>query len=159
LNPDDPEENRGVVTDANRRVRIARTLEDRARHQAIRDRFQNEPSLSELLESGEISQEAYEVAQQCYLERASAARFEDEAFRRLVSALKGERERLGISLAEIARSTGIKLTALSGLESGQNGNPTVSILSRYAMALGKKITWRFENGSPPNLQDSEQADS
>src|SRR5579883_767718 len=158
-NPDETEENRGIVTDANRRVRIARTPEDRARHQAFRDQFQDEPSLSELLESGEITQEAYELAQRCYLERVPAAKFEDEAFRRLISALKSERERLGISLTEIARSTGIKLAALSGVESGQNGNPTVSTLSRYASALGKKITWGFENGSPPNLRESGQPGS
>ena len=145
-----------MVTEPNRRVRITRTPEDRARHQAIREQFRNEPGLSELLESGEITQEAYDLARRCYIEGAPASKDDDEPFRRLVSALKSERERLGISLAEIAKHTGIELAVLSGLETGQNGDPTVSILTRYAIALGKKITWGVENGTTPSLKKREQ---
>jgi hypothetical protein len=144
-----------MVTDPNRQFRPAWTSEDRARHRAIRDQFQSEPSLSELLESGEITQEAYDLARKTYVERAPASKVEDEAFRRLVSELKGERERLGISLPEIAKNTGIELAKLTRLESGPIGDPTVSTVSRYAMALGKAITWGLVDGSPSHQTETE----
>jgi len=148
-----------MVTDPNRRLRIAWTPEDRARHQAIRDQFQSEPSLSELLESGEITQEAYDLARGLYNERTPASKSEDEAFRRFIAALKSERERLGISLPEVSKNSGIELATLSRLENGPSGDPTVSTVSRYAMALGKTITWGFESGSSSNQEGSERADS
>jgi Helix-turn-helix len=148
-----------MATDPNCRLRIPWTSEDRARHQAIRDQFQTEPSLSELLESGEITQEGHDLARSSYNDRAPGSKIEDAAFRRLISALKSERERLGISLPEIAKNTGIELAMLSRLENGPSGDPTVSTVSRYAMALGKAITWGLENGSSYNQEDAERTDS
>ena len=143
-----------MVTDPNRRLRLGWTPEDRAAIRRSEINFSPRPSLSELLESGEITQEAYDLARNTYNERAPASMVEDEAFRRLISALKRERERLGISLPEIAKNTGIELATLTRLENGPMG-PNRPTMSHYAMALGKAITWGLEDGSPPNQTEAE----
>jgi DNA-binding XRE family transcriptional regulator len=55
--------------------------------------------------------------------------------------LKGERERQGLSLDEIARRTGMDRMAISRLENGKNPNPTISTLVRYVNALGRSLAW------------------
>lgn len=57
----------------------------------------------------------------------------------VMQALKAERERQGLSLADMKEHTGIDRAALSRLESGQHPNPTIATLMRYAQALGKTI--------------------
>jgi len=54
--------------------------------------------------------------------------------------LKAERERMGLTLAEVSERTGIERPNLSRLENESDGNPTVATLSRYADALGKRLT-------------------
>jgi DNA-binding phage protein len=53
--------------------------------------------------------------------------------------LKAERERMGLSLAEVSERTGIERPNLSRLENEPEANPTVATLSRYADALGKRL--------------------
>jgi len=53
--------------------------------------------------------------------------------------LKSERERLGLSLTEVAQRTGIERPNLSRLENETEPNPTVATLTRYADALGKRL--------------------
>lgn len=60
-------------------------------------------------------------------------------FRRFIMSLRRERERLGLSLSDIAERAGIDKGALSRLESGQQLNPTVNTLARYVHALGKAL--------------------
>jgi ribosome-binding protein aMBF1 (putative translation factor) len=62
-------------------------------------------------------------------------------FRRFVMALRRERERLGLSLADVAERAKIDKGALSRLENGQQLNPTVNTLARYVHALGKTLAW------------------
>lgn len=57
----------------------------------------------------------------------------------VMGALRDERERQGLSLADIKDRTGIDRAALSRLESGQHPNPTIATMMRYARALGKTI--------------------
>jgi ribosome-binding protein aMBF1 (putative translation factor) len=57
-----------------------------------------------------------------------------------VKLLKAERERMGLSLADVADRTGIERSNLSRLENEAEANPTVATLSRYADALGKRLT-------------------
>lgn len=57
----------------------------------------------------------------------------------LGSLLRSERESQGLSLAEIRETTGISKAAISRLENGQNANPTIGTLVRYASALGKQL--------------------
>ena len=62
-------------------------------------------------------------------------------FRRFIMMLRRERERLGLSLANVAQRAKIDKAALSRLENGQKLNPTVNTLERYVRALGKRLSW------------------
>jgi transcriptional regulator with XRE-family HTH domain len=61
-----------------------------------------------------------------------------------VAALRAERERQGLSLADIAERTGIDRAAVHKLEIGVNRNPTLATLNRYAEALGVRIEWSLK---------------
>jgi DNA-binding XRE family transcriptional regulator len=58
----------------------------------------------------------------------------------VVALLKTERETQGLAQADISESTGISKAAISRLESGENVNPTLNTLMRYADALGKRLS-------------------
>jgi hypothetical protein len=81
------------------------TAEERARHQAIRDKFRNwHPSPEELIATGE------------------GANFdlhgEYRELRPFVEEIKRAREAAGLTLAEVSRCCGIDQPALSRLENG-----------------------------------------
>ena len=57
----------------------------------------------------------------------------------LVARFKAERERQGLTLAEVAERMGIDPPALSGLETGKTLNPTLATLHKWAEALGQKL--------------------
>ena len=63
------------------------------------------------------------------------------SFRRFIMSLRRERERLGLSLNDAVKRAKIDKGALSRLENGQQANPTVNTLVRYARGLGKHLTW------------------
>ena len=108
------------------------TPEDRARHQAIREKFQRErPSLQQLVESGDCSPP---IPHWLYL-----------SVRLIVFELKKAREAAGLSLADVAERSGIDKAALRRLENGVHDNPTVETLMRYAAALGKRLTWSLQD--------------
>jgi DNA-binding XRE family transcriptional regulator len=111
------------------------TPEDRARHKAVREKFQNErPSPKDLLESGEY---AGPIPHGVYLSLMAALR-----------ELKKAREATGLSLADVAERSGIDKAALSRLENGVHDNPTVETLMRYASAVGKRLTWTLQDLTP-----------
>ena len=62
----------------------------------------------------------------------------------MIAALRAERERQGLSLADIAERTGMDRAAIHKLEIGLNSNPTYATLTRYATALGTRIEWHLE---------------
>jgi ribosome-binding protein aMBF1 (putative translation factor) len=62
-------------------------------------------------------------------------------FYRFIMGLRRERERQGLSLGDVAERAKIDKAALSRLENGQQLNPTVNTLARYAHALGKSLTF------------------
>jgi ribosome-binding protein aMBF1 (putative translation factor) len=62
------------------------------------------------------------------------------AFRRFVASLRRERERQGLSLADLAERAGIDKATLNRIENGRC-NPTVNTLARHVEALGKVIAW------------------
>ena len=108
------------------RPRIAWTAEDRARHQAIREKFREwHPSAEELIASGEGA--AFDI------------RGEYRQLRPLVEEIKQARETAGLTLAEVSRRCGIDQPALSRLENGHNKNPTLDTLWRYAAAVGRRL--------------------
>jgi transcriptional regulator with XRE-family HTH domain len=61
------------------------------------------------------------------------------SLRQVIAALRLERERQGLSLADLNERTGIDLAALSRLENNKEGNPTINTLDRYAAAVGKQM--------------------
>lgn len=104
------------------------TPEERARHQAAREKFEKErPTPRQLIET-----EGY------------IGPFPHGSFFDLLAALgelKHAREAAGLSLADVAERSGIDKAALSRLENGVHDNPTVLTLLRYAAALGKRLSW------------------
>jgi hypothetical protein len=76
---------------------------------------------------------------------ARAERESREAVRRMLQALKAEREMRGLSLQNIEDATGIGRANLSKLENHDAPNPTVQTLFRYALALGKKVGLRLHD--------------
>ena len=111
------------------------TPEDRARHKAIREKFQRErPSLQQLLDSGEY---VGPIPHGLYLE-----------LRQAMIDLKHARTDAGLSLADVAEKSGIDKAALSRLENGVHDNPTIITLVRYAAALGKRLTIGLQDLDP-----------
>jgi DNA-binding XRE family transcriptional regulator len=108
---------------------------ERARQQAVRDRFQKErPSLKQLVESGDAPAP---IPMCVYIE-----------LRLALAELKRVREAAGLSLADVAARSGIDKAALSRLENGVHDNPTVETLMRYASALGKRLAWSLQDLTP-----------
>jgi DNA-binding phage protein len=100
-----------------------RTPEEQARIKAIRERFQRErPTHEELIASAEYDGP---FPQDLVL-----------SFLIAVAKLRAERERQGLTLAEVAQRAGLDAELLSRLESGEAMNPNLATLSRFAHALG-----------------------
>ena len=63
----------------------------------------------------------------------------------LMGQLKKVREGQGLTLADLANRTGVDQAALSRLERGANGNPTLDTLYRIALALNKEIVCSLQD--------------
>ena len=96
--------------------------------------------LDELVAMGEMTPEQADE-----IRREKAAGPPERPSRAIVAALRAERERLGLSLADLAEQTGLARDELHRLEIGLEKNPTVATLERYAAALGKRITMAVED--------------
>jgi ribosome-binding protein aMBF1 (putative translation factor) len=117
---------------------IAATSDRTARDESIARGYSSQPSPRALSESGRIDRQAGERA-----ERVRASGPPARPFRELVAALRAERERQGLSLADLAQRTGMDRAAIHKLEIGLNSNPTHATLTRYASALGARIEWHL----------------
>jgi DNA-binding Xre family transcriptional regulator len=114
-----------------------RTAEEITEEERVRETFRDRPSISTLIERGEID-----------AERIMTRSAEESLLRGLVE-LKRARQDRGLSLSEISRRSGIDLASLSRLEAGKNPNPTFETLSRYADALGLRLELSLvETGVP-----------
>jgi transcriptional regulator with XRE-family HTH domain len=49
-----------------------------------------------------------------------------------------------LSLADLAKRTGMDRAAIHKLEIGLNSNPTYATLTRYSQALGARIEWKLK---------------
>lgn len=76
--------------------------------------------------------------------RESYAR-SNAALQETAGALRAERERQGLTLADIEARTGIDRPALSRLESAKNPNPTIATLDKVAGALGRTLRVSLED--------------
>lgn len=102
------------------------TPEDRARHKALREKFQRDkPSPDEVLASGEYVGPVPQGIVFDVLE--------------LLAGLRQAREQTGLTLDQVSERSGIDRTALSRLETGRNPNPTLDTLFRYSRALGRRL--------------------
>jgi hypothetical protein len=107
--------------------KIDRTPEERARIQTLREHFQSErPTHEELIASGEYEGPIPQGSLVSYF--ATLAK------------LKSERQRQGLTLADVSARSGLDVGMLSRLENGKVVNPTLTTLWRYADALGQTVT-------------------
>lgn len=57
-----------------------------------------------------------------------------------LAAIRKERDRQGLSLADLMKRTGMSRSAISALENAERPNPTILTLSRLAQALGMELS-------------------
>src|SRR5437016_4314457 len=103
-----------------------RTAAEQARIDAIRQKYQGEkPGPDQVAASDD-----YEGPMQAgtYWE-----------VRRVMARFKAERERQGLTLAQLAERAGLDKGAISKLETGRQVNPTLDTLSRIAAGLGIRL--------------------
>ena len=102
------------------------TPKETAKLRADRERYQREkPSPEQLLAEGG-HKEFVALGELMFIHQ-------------VMGSLKKERERQGLTLADLSKRSGIDQGALSKLETGSHGNPTLATLYRIALALGKAI--------------------
>ena len=106
-----------------RRIYRRASDEERQRHAKIRE---------------QIAGELPEIKQRARA-RLELIKREGTPLRQALAALRAERERQGLSLADMHERTGIDRAALSRLENNEDANPTLSTLERYAQAVGKQM--------------------
>ena len=70
-------------------------------------------------------------------------------FKHVLKILKEERQRQGLSLADVKVRSGIDRGTLSKLENEEDPNVTMNTLMRYAEAVGKTILVQLEDASVP----------
>ncbi len=122
------------------------TPEQKARIEAIRAKNRSPQARAEQARSREAFDREYRPTGTIKTTGDGTTMGELVAFRRFVMALRCERERLGLSLADVAERAKIDKGALSRLENGQQLNPTVNTLERYVHALGKSLAWGMIDG-------------
>ena len=111
-----------------KRIYQQATNEERARHALVREQVAAE--LPEIKRRG---------LERLDLLKKAGTPLRQVPLRQVLAALRDERERQGLSLADINARTGIDRAALSRLETNQDANPTLATLERYAEAIGKQL--------------------
>src|SRR5213080_1022005 len=106
--------------------RVERTPEELAELRAVRERFQREkPSLDQVLAATGQS-EAMPLGEYLHAQE-------------LLHALRQERERQKVTLAQLAERTGYDPAVLSRLFTGRQANTTLATVGRIANALGQEV--------------------
>ncbi|MFO7902025.1 MAG: helix-turn-helix domain-containing protein [Planctomycetota bacterium] len=105
--------------------RVYRELSADEQQRLNRARAETEAIRDEIMAEGRIRKRALDIS------RAQV--------RHMVDALRAERERLGLSLADVEARSGLKRSALSRLENDPTANPTLLTLQRYASAIGMRV--------------------
>jgi DNA-binding XRE family transcriptional regulator len=98
----------------------------------------------------ELEREARRIDQdeaEAIRRKGRAIKARHDQLRNVAKILKAERERLGLSLAQVAERSGIAKANLSRLENDPHPNPTIDTLLRYADAIGSRIEIRLGPGS------------
>ncbi len=111
-----------------------KTGEERASERALREKLQKDrPSLDDLIRTGACDPDAV-MTMGMYFD-----------VQRALQALKQERKRCGLSIADVAERSGLDRAVVSRLENGKQDNPTVATLMRYAAAIGRRFLWCYED--------------
>jgi transcriptional regulator with XRE-family HTH domain len=66
---------------------------------------------------------------------------DDLGLRRFLAGLRRRRERLGMTIRDVSRATGVNGAVISRLETGKAPNPTIRVLMKVARATGTPIVW------------------
>lgn len=115
-----------------------KTAAERTRERKLRTQLQKEkPSLDDLIRDGECDPDAV-MTMGMYFD-----------VQRALQSLKRERERRGLSIADLAARSGLDRAVISRLENGKQDNPTIATLMRYAAAIGKRFVWSYEDLAIP----------
>ena len=131
-----------MAIDQDRRRRTTPlTAEEMKRVEAVRAKHRTPESRAKEARTREILDQEYRETGTIATTGDGTTMGDMVAFRRFIMSLRQERERLGLSLNEMAERAKIEKAALSRLENGQQLNPTVNTLARYVHALGKSIAW------------------
>jgi ribosome-binding protein aMBF1 (putative translation factor) len=80
---------------------------------------------------------------------ARSAEQGETLLRDAVRMLRAERERQGLSLAQVAERCDMERSAVCRLETSAVPNPTVATLCAWAAALGKEIVITLRDAPPP----------
>lgn len=107
-----------------KRIYRSATPEEAVRHEVIR---------------AQIAEELPEL-QQLGRQKLAAAMQQGVELQQTVALLKAERLRQGLSLADINQRSGLEKSTLSRLENQEDANPTITTLTRYARAIGVRLT-------------------
>ena len=111
--------------------KLERTPEERAELEAEREYFARErPGLEDLIASGEY--------------KGPYRQGDLLDLLMVIARLKRERQRRGLSLADVSERSGMDKGMLSRLENGKLLNPTLATLWRYAEAIGARIKLEAE---------------
>jgi DNA-binding phage protein len=117
-----------------------RSPESLAEIRRVRERFQREkPTLAQVL-AATGQKEAMPLGE--YLQAQE-----------LLHALRIERERQGLTLAQLANRTGYDSAVLSRLLTGRQTNTTLATVGRIANALGKELVHTLRDSSAPRSGD------
>ena len=112
-----------MAKERGKRIYRKATDEERERHAKIREK---------------IAEELPDIKRRAR-QRLALLKKEGTPLRQVLAALRAERQRQGLSLADINERTGIDRAALSRLENNEDANPTLATLERYAEAVGKQM--------------------
>jgi hypothetical protein len=110
--------------------KIEWSADDRKRHQAIRERYKDRPTIEQLVAQGELSGEPVSLGTYVNL-------------RLIVRSLRRIREEAKLSLADISEKSGMDKAMLSRLENGHVSNPGIETISRYLDAMDRSLEWRI----------------
>lgn len=107
---------------------VRRKLTDAEQKRLEASRAEVEANFDSYMEEGR------KAKRQSILQRDTAAFLSE-----VMSVLRTERDRQGVSLADLTERTGIARSAISALENADEPNPTISTINRIAEALGVTV--------------------
>jgi DNA-binding XRE family transcriptional regulator len=114
-----------------RSPKVARSRSETMRLHKLREKFQRQkPSLAELLATGDYADPVPQSELVTMLQ--------------LAAELKKARQDRRLSLADVAKRSGIDKAALSRIENGQNTNPTIATLETIARSIGARLKFQLE---------------